>query len=238
MKLILITLFFIKTLFSAEFDLNKFEDRQDVIEDIRALIVYEEKLAVNYEKFILNNFKKPLIKDLTESIEPLNLKKLTPIDLTFTNDKFNLRIPTTIPLELQDLYKSNKYRNRTYIYDTSVSFTMEDEFARHILGLINYNNKSEIQNCPSGDSTANMKVCKYNNHFYFTVTKTVSDLPTEYVMAYYMGNFKVGPIAFESTLPFSNDIFKNIPFGAILYDFDGQRYIKTKNGLQTLQGTK
>lgn len=235
MKILLIIPFFIINIFSAELDLNKFEDRQEAIEDIRNLILYEEKLAIAYERFLINNYKKPTKTELESSLETLALKRIAPLDLTFTNDTFNLRLPATISSELQELYKSNKYRNRTYTYDNNINFMMEDEFAKHIFGLINYN-KGEIKNCPLGDWSGTKQNCKYNNHIYFHVTKTLADNPTEYSMAYFMENFKTGPIAFDSlNLDLTSDIFKNIAIGATLYDFEGNKYIKTKYGIKVLK---
>ena len=56
-------------------------------------------------------------------------------------------------------------------------------------------------------------------------------------MAYFFEYFKLGPIVFDSQKLNieSNSIFQNIPIGAILYDFEENKYIKTKYGIKVLK---
>ncbi len=238
MKNLILLVLFISNIFCDELDLNKFEDRQSAIEDIKALIVFEERLAVTYEKFILNNYKKPLLNDLLNNIDNFHTKKITLAPLTLTNDKFNNRLPSNITSneQLFEIYKSNKYRNRTYFYNNNIYFILQDDFTNHIYGLIKYN-KGEILNCPTGTLTVTKQNCKYNNHIYFNLTKIENSNPIDYEMAYFLENFKLGPVVFDSQKLNidSNSIFQNIPIGAILYDFEENKYIKTKYGIKVLK---
>ena len=75
-SLIILSLFLIN-IFCAELDLSKFEDKQVAIEDIKTLILYEEKLAIAYEKFLLDNFKKPSKSDLEALVDSVTLKSIS-----------------------------------------------------------------------------------------------------------------------------------------------------------------
>ena len=77
MRSLIILSFFLVNIFCAELDLTKFENKQMVIEDLKTLILYEEKLAVAYEKFLLDNFKKPSKSELEGLADSLTLKSLT-----------------------------------------------------------------------------------------------------------------------------------------------------------------
>ena len=113
----------------------------------------------------------------------------------------------------------------------------ENDLASHLFSLIKYNG-GEIKNCPTGNGklTTAKQNCKYNNHIYINLTETIDSVPSEYNMGYFIENFKTGPIVFDSTkLLFTDNIFQNIPIGAILYDFDENKYIKTKYGIKVLK---
>lgn len=236
MRIFFILSFFILKLFSDEVDLNKFEDRQAVIEDIRNLILYEEKLSIAYEKFLLDNYTKPTLAQLVASVDSFIPAKISLENLTLTNDKFNIRLNNNIKVsDLFAIYKSNKYRNHTYFYNNSIYFIMEDDFANHIYGLIKYNNNSGIQTCETTNGTITATNCQYNNHIFIDVTKIEDNKPSVYKMAYFIEKFKTGPIIFDSTnLAFTDSIFSIIPIGAVLYNFDGDKYIKTKDGIKVV----
>lgn len=237
-NLIILSLFLIN-IFSAELDLSKFEDKQVAIEDIKTLILYEEKLAVAYEKFLIDNFKKPSKTELEGLVDSLTLKSLTLKELSF-DDKLNNRLPDAIiKNDLFDMYKKNTYRSNTYYYDGNIYFIFKNDLASHLFSLIKYNN-GEIKDCPSLDSSGNWtgtkRNCKYNNHIFIDLTKIIDSNPNEYNMGYFIENFKTGPIVFDSTkLLLTDNIFQNIPIGAILYDFDENKYIKTKYGIKVLK---
>ena len=237
MKSLIILSFFLVNIFCAELDLTKFENKQMVIEDLKTLILYEEKLAVVYEKFLLDNFKKPSKSDLEGLADSLTLKSISLKELTF-DDKLNNRLPESIiKSDLFDIYKKNTYRNNTYYYDGNIYSIFENDLASHLFSLIKYNG-GEIKNCPTGNGklTTAKQNCKYNNHIYINLTETIDSVPSEYNMGYFIENFKTGPIVFDSTkLLFTDNIFQNIPIGAILYDFDENKYIKTKYGIKVLK---
>lgn len=239
MRSLIILSLFVINIFCAELDLTKFEDKQMAIEDLKTLILYEEKLAVVYEKFLLDNFKKPSKSDLEGLLDSLTLKSISLKELTF-DDKLNNRLPEIIiKSDLFDIYKKNTYRNNTYYYDGNIYFIFKNDLASHLFSLIKYN-KGKIEDCPSLDSSGNWtgtkRNCKYNNHILIDLTKIIDSNPSEYNMGYFIENFKTGPIVFDSTnLPLLNEIFQNIPIGAILYDFDENKYIKTKYGIKVLK---
>jgi predicted GNAT family N-acyltransferase len=56
-------------------------------------------------------------------------------------------------------------------------------------------------------------------------------------MYFYKENFKKGPIIITSdrTLQTTNAEFDFIPKGAVLYDEDGIKYVKTSTGIEEIQ---
>ena len=250
-KLFFIFIFLSNIAFSL--DLTNFEERQKILQDIKSVILKEESIAKAYEKYILDNYAIPT------DINSLYTAKYLDSDTTFISDiqnfgtNFNsfliskneisyaLKDSLKRDTQLKNLYESDTFRNKTYFRNNKLYFILEDVFAKHLFDLIKFNDGNEIEDC----KTIPIKVCKFNNHIYikpevispFKYLDGVDGLKIEgYLINYHIDKFKTGPIIITNdTSKYLTDIFNSIPKGALLYDTNGVKYLKTVSGIEVLK---
>lgn len=219
-----------------------FEERQKTLQDIKSVIQYEESVARIYELYILNNLKLPTIAQINNLLGG-NVKDFITIDdkindVTLTSGlpkiSYALGDDLIADTSIKSLYDSNTYRKKTYVRGDAVYFILEDIFAKHLFDLIALNNNTnkEIKECGSTNSD---KACIYNNHIYIEPTYASGSI-SGYFMAYHIDKFKTGPIVVtDDTSKHSEEVFKSIAKGTLIYDITGVKYIKTTLGIEVLK---
>ena len=147
--------------------------------------------------------------------------------------------------------------------DFDIYFRLEDDFAKHLYDLLNNTTDKELATCPevNGDTYDPAINCikDYNladgesdesvdyKHIYLGVTKiedvkdeddnsTGYSYPSEYLIAYRSDKFKTGPIVITANEDDRDEPeFDTIPNGALLFDTDGIKHVKTTDGIRDLE---
>ncbi len=248
MKIIFIFLFSINLIFAL--DLNDFNDRKGILEDIKKVVQNEESIAKAYERYILENYAIPTnINSLyTTTYLGTSTSFLSSISNFSSNFNSFILSQNKISYSLKDvlkndsdikiLYESTTFRKRTYFRNNEIHFILEDVFAKHLYDLMKLSNAS-IDNCPTVVFTTPVN-CKENNHIYIDLTKKLDAgliVPNTYLMSYHIDKFKTGPIIItdDKSKHITEDEFNSIPKGALLYDIKGVKYLKTLNGIEVLK---
>lgn len=232
--------------FSFALDMNKFEDRQEVLQDIKKLILYEELAARAYESFLIENYTLPTTSDITDITDTLNgIKKLIKhqiynnLDIDKNATKFSYGLKTNYKeiAEINNFYKDNSFRKNTYVEGDSVYFILQDDFAKHLFDLISYDVEIKLICQDSGSCIQKDKSKPFNDHLYIDIYEEDDDIPVDYLMAYHKDNFKTGPIIIttDRIKQTTNPIFNSIPKGALMYDHKGVKYVKTKENIEILK---
>lgn len=219
-----------------------FQERQNILLDIKNIVQYEESFAKTYEQYILTNFKLPSsVSDITTPMGG-NIKAFVTIDnkvndttLTAGLPKINYALGSelTADTSIKSLYESDTFRKRTYVRDGAVYFILEDSFAKHLFDLIKLNSGNEIQDCSSTNSN---KACKRDNHIYIDPTGVTATTIASYLMSYHVDKFKTGPIIITNdTTKYTRTEFNSIPKGALIYDTTGKKYVKTSTNFGELK---
>jgi len=240
-NLFLIFLFFSNISFSL--DLNNFDERQEVLQSVKTIILYEESIAKAYEDYILTKYSIPTLTQVKDLIGILNTQ-VSGITNTLTFNPFSIsgnKISYSLKLndsEIKSLYESNTFRKKTYIRDNQIYFILEDGFAKHLYDLIKLNN-GQIIICPNSIITVPIN-CRDNNHIYIGLTKKsdgTNFIPDKYLIIYHIDKFKTGPIIITNDiLKYSTEsAFNSIPKGALLYNANGVKHLKTVSGIEILK---
>jgi hypothetical protein len=221
-----------------------FQERQNTLQDIKNIVQYEESFARIYEQYILDNYKLPpnvsaitslMGGTITSFVTNIN-SEVNGTTLTVGLPKINYALGDILKTDsgIKSLYESDTFRKRTYVQDNAVYFILEDSFAKHLFDLIKLNSGNEIQDCSSSNSN---KACKRDNHIYIDATGVTSTTINSYLMSYHVDKFKTGPIVVtnDSTKFTTEEVFKSIPKGALIYDIDGVKYIKTTTTIEALK---
>ena len=246
-KLLFFICIFLNFSFAFDLDMSKFEDRQEVLQDIRKLIVYEELVAKAYETFLIENYSLPTTSNITDIVDTDNgIKKLikhdiyNDLDIDKDATKFSYGLKTIYKKieEINNFYKDNSFRKNTYVQGDSIYFILKDDFAKHLFDLISHNIAIE-QNCEDAVSCIQKDTSKpFNDHIYIDIyERDEDDIPLDYLMAYHKDNFKTGPIIIttDRIKQTTNPIFNSIPKGALMYDLKGVKYVKTKDTIEILK---
>lgn len=250
MKKVLVILILLSD-FTFALNLNNFEDRQTILLDIKKVIQKEESIARAYEKYILDNYNIPEnINALysTNYLSETNVKFIEDISnftsyfttFTISSNQISYALLDTLKndTEIKNLYESNTFRTKTYFKNNKINFILEDAFAKHLYDLIKTNNGA-ITNCPTTVFTTAIN-CKENNHIYIKLTKKLENsvvVPDKYLIAYHIDKFKTGPIIItdDTSKHITESIFNSIPKGALLYDKNGVKYLKTISSIEVLK---
>lgn len=220
-----------------------FEERQNILKDIKNIVQYEESFARTYEQYILDNYKLPptvttitslMGGTITAFITTINSKvKTTTLVDGLPKINYALGEELKTDLSIKSLYESDTFRKRTYVRDAYVYFILEDSFAKHLFDLIKLNGGNEIEDC---SSTNSKKACKRNNHIYIDATGVTATTIANYLMSYHVDKFKTGPIVVtDNSAKYTEEVFKSIPKGALIYDIKGIRYIKTTTTIEAIK---
>lgn len=251
----LLLLFLVLVTYSCSLDLNNFKDRQAVLQDVKKLILYEELVARAYEDLLIKNLDLPTTSDIevitdnaTTGIKTLiknSIYGALSVDSSATKFSYNLKTGDLVGskeeiTKIKNFYEDNSFRKNTYIQGDNVYFILKDDFSKHIFDLISQG-KTIKKGCEPGISCIqNDKTKLFFNHIYIDVDADADfqdDVPEKYLMAYHIDNFKTGPIIITTsrTKQTSEKIFQSIPKGALMYDFDGVKYVKTSDSIEILK---
>ena len=249
MKIIFIFLFTISFIFAL--DLNDFNDRQKILQDIKKVVQNEESIARAYEKYILENYAIPTninslyttnylgtSENFLSSISDF-ASNFNSFSLSQNEISYSLKELLKNDSQIKTLYESNTFRKRTYFRNEKIYFILEDVFAKHLYDLMKSSNISGISDCPIVVFTTALN-CKENNHIYIGLTKKLEAglvIPNTYLMAYHIDKFKTGPIIItdDTSKHITESAFDSISKGALLYDTNGVKYIKTLDGIEVLK---
>ena len=219
-----------------------FQERQNILLDIKNIVQYEESFAKTYEQYLLTNYKFPPNIGTITTLMNGNIKAFVTIDdkvndttLVAGLPKINYALTDALKADssIAALYESNTFRKRTYVRDNAVYIILEDSFAKHLFDLIKLNSGNEILDCSSTNSN---KACKRDNHIYIDATGVTSTTIASYLMSYHVDKFKTGPIIIsDASIGLSKDEFKSIPKGALIYDTSGKKYVKTNSNIEVLK---
>jgi hypothetical protein len=234
-KIFLILIFFNVVIFAGSF--STFDERQEITQKIKNVIIQEESISRAYEAYILTNYRIPTFTDL-KTANYLGTSFSSDLDTTnfnsfiITNLSLNHALKSNDlknDLSLKSLYESDTFRDRTFFQNDKIYFSFDDEFARHLYFLIKGQNNSPILACTDVSSK---KYCTENNHIYIYAEDTKSTL----LMYYHKDKYKTGPFVItNNTTLYSNIEFTFIPKGIVLYDTDGKKYIKTTTSIMALK---
>ena len=219
-----------------------FQERQAILQDIKNIVQFEESFARTYEEYILDNYKLPQNTGIITILMGGDIKSFVTIDdkvnsttLTSGLPKINYALGDDLiaDLSIKSLYESDTFRKRTYVRDGAVYFILEDNFAKHLFDLIKLNSSDEIKDCSSSNTD---KACIKDNHIYIEATYSSGEI-TGYLMCYHIDKFKTGPIVVtnDTSKHITEEVFNSIPKGALIYDTDGVKYVKTTTGIEALK---
>ncbi len=221
-----------------------FSEKQTILNEIQEQIAYEESVANAYEEYILIFYKIPTLVDTNFSklIQTKNASSSVVVGNQVLNTNLNLSygIKSDLNSEYKKIYESNIYRDKTFVMQGKVHFTLESAFAKHIVSLLGLKNLSSIQVCPT---TINSTItCIENSTIYIDAKERKLDAftnekrPNKFLVAYTIDNFENGPIIVEKSSISNNEkifsIFKN---GTLMYDENGNKYVKTLDKIEELK---
>ena len=217
-----------------------FEQRQDLISNIKETILQEELISEATEKYITENYMLPIdLSVLNLTLETLELNSLeSNYFKSFVIDTLNekLAIQYTLKSEVDDtslikLYEANTFRDRTFVYEVndtkSIRMRLNDDFARHLYGLIKFNgaglNSIALDTCL-------FQICMVDN---IITIKNSSGLK---LYEYEKDNYKSGPMMItDDTTLHTSEEFDFVPNGVNFMDENGVQYVKTDDGIVPLQ---
>lgn len=221
------------------------EQKQSLL--IKEIILEEESIAKAFEQYIIDERKIPTYSELKTSSYlgssfPTTLLDTNTITISitaFSNRLTNRLSDSGLSAEpnFQKIYLSDLYRKRTHIIyhdneDDEIGLILEDSFAKHIYYMIVSSNKQIIDGC---GTTGISPYCIESNHlFVYSDTSRTGDL----LMYYHVDKFRTGPIIITSDTSLHitrSDEFSSIPTGALLYDTNGVKYLKTQTSIELLR---
>lgn len=224
--------------FAFSLDLTNFDERQIILNEIKQIIIKEEQIAKAYEEYILENYAVPNIANLLIS-DFLGTNFLTNLDLTnFNTISINTTTVSSLSYALKsvlsddnylkNLYESDTFRKNTFFADGKINMIVEDDFAKELLYLITKQG-SPILDC----TIAGTKYCKNGDEIFIYDNL----LRINFLMYFHKDKFKTGPIIItkDTTLQATNKEFEFIPKGALLYDEEGTKYIKTIDSVEKIR---
>ncbi|MDY0327622.1 MAG: hypothetical protein RBR07_05185 [Arcobacteraceae bacterium] len=217
-------------------DLNDFGTRQDVLQQIKQIILDEESIANAYERYIIKNYNIPSSITTLKTDDYLGTT-FGVLDNTYFNNfvlstqsiNYRLKENLSADINLKSLYESNTFREKTFFYNGKIYFKIEDDLAKNIFTLVTTQG-SGLNNCTD---IPKRQYCIKDNHIYMFTTNAQNVL----IMYYYIEKFKTGPLVIsnDTSLYDTRNEFKHLPFGILMYDLDGVKYIKTSTSLEKVK---
>lgn len=223
---------------------SSFIEQQKLFLKVKTIIQEEESIARAYESYILNKKKLPETFALLKTDEYLGEAfSLTPfLDgdvLAVNNFGFKKEIinrlkgvvlSDDVSQSIKNLYESDLFRKKTYFYDeNTIGIKLEDKFANHLYFLSSTGGFNLIE---CGDNPKK-KYCTKGDDIYIYE----EDEQTTLLMYYTIEKFNTGPIIItdDTSLHITSDEFNYIPRGAILYDTEAVKYIKTTSSIEVVK---
>lgn len=226
------------------------KQRQDQVLQIKDIIQKEESLAFAYELFIKENLHIPnsidsLIHD--KYVGVAFPKEFTGVQIDKYNDyaffaddaRLTFRLKDNLSDEkLRDLYLSNTYRQKTFAYEKDslkyIGIQIYDEHIKNLYSMLITQTFKILSACGDDPANRTSRYCiKDDDIMVYDITSDPDDL----LMYYNRYSYKKGPYIIKNQPELFNTLleFKAIPKGAIVYDFDGNKYIKTSTLIQRVQ---
>lgn len=239
-KVLFIFSIFVSFLYSL--DLSDFDVRQKVLMQVKEVVLKEEQMAKAYENYILEKYALPSNSSDLETSDFLGTSFLNIFSNSDYSDIFNKisissisTLSYALKSELQNdsfiknMYESNSFRKNTFYSSSKISFIIKDDFAKHLLYLLS-KQTSGIPDC-----TTNKKYCKTGNTIF--IYDGDNHTTANKLMYYHKDKFKTGPIIItkDKSLQTTNEEFDFIPRGALLYDEDGKKYVKTLTSIEEVR---
>ena len=248
-KILLIFLTFFLSLNTLNAEDSEFIQQQELFLKVKTIIQEEESIARAYENFILTEKKLPETFAELKTDEYLGTSfTLTPFvvgeaasvsDFGFKKE-INNRLKNT---SLEDdesivkLYESDLFRKKTFFFDRDkIGIKLEDEFVNHLyflsstagFNLIECGVAPKKKYCWNKEDTDENVIYIYEDD-----TQDAAEL----LMYYSVENFKAGPIIIinDTSLHITSDEFNSIPKGALLYDTEAVKYIKTRDSIEVVK---
>lgn len=246
-KIILVFLTLFISLNTLHAEDSEFIQQQELFLKVKTIIQEEESIARAYESFILNEKKLPTTFAQLVTDEYLDSGfTLTPFvdgETVSVNDfgfrkEINNRLKGSSLEEdesIQRLYESDLFRKKTYFYDRDeIGIKLEDKFVNHLyflsstagFNLIECGVAPKKKYCWNKEDTDENVIYIYQE-----------DAQTNLLMYYSVENFKTGPIIItnDTSLHITSDEFNSIPKGALLYDTEAVKYIKTRDSIEVVK---
>lgn len=220
---------------------SDFITKQKLLLKVKTIIQEEESIARAYESFIINEKKLPLTFNELKTDDYLGTTfSLTSFDTsTASVDNFNYiksinnRLKGTTledDTSIKSLYESDLFRKKTYYYDSdTIGIKLQDEFANHLYFLSSTGGFNLLE-C---GATPKKKYCTEDDDIYIYK----EDAQTNLLMYYAIEKFNTGPIIItnDTSLHITSDEFNYIPRGALLYDTEAIKYIRTTNSIEVVK---
>lgn len=197
---------------------------------VQNLIEVEEKIASNFEKYLLNEFKIPDIKDLiVDKYLGSNFtttNKFSSEDIDFVSNE-NLKIKYAVTKDVQlyvtALYERDLYRDMTTVYKDSdpdksyVSFELESKVAQNILEILK-----------TGSTIASECLLTLTNTYCVTNLNTIRWYDASSLWIEYNNeDFEEGNVTISSTGLLTNTKLNNLNVGSFILVNNGDKYMKT-----------
>lgn len=235
-KLLFISIFLISNLFAQDTNLMVKQKKALYIQN---MIDLEERIAFEYEKYLLTEFKIPTIKDLMSStylgsnFSQKNMMSSSKL-ISFKDAK-NLKIKFAIDSKAEDyllaLYKRDLYRDRTSVKiiknnnnlaDSSLSYvkiTLQSEEAKTIHSIL-LDNKTILKSCENDN-----KINKYCNKNINTLRWHFEDSSW---IEYSKKDFNLGNVTLRNVSK-THSKLNDLAVGRYIYIENGPKYVKTIN---------
>lgn len=229
-KIVLFLLLLNSVLFS-----NSFSEKQDILNDIKEQIAFEESIANAFEIYLLEYFKIPETTNADFKSLLTNSSKNLDLDKSTLSLEYGISDLTS---EYKTIYENNMYRDRTFIINNRVYFSIKNEFAKHILTLLSLTNQISIEACPKSSNAYSFPeiTCIENNTIYIGAKERLSDVftnesrPSKFLLAYTFENFANGPIVMQdAAINRSNKILSIFRNGTLFYDEKGDKHVKVED---------
>ncbi|MGB1226872.1 MAG: hypothetical protein ACPG9K_03195 [Poseidonibacter sp.] len=242
---IFLLLFFITSFLNAA-NSTAFSDKQELLMKVKTIIQEEESIARAYENFINNENKLPttfnelLTDDYLGSLFTLtSFDTSTPsVDDFGFKKQINSRLKNTTledDTSVKAIYESDLFRKKTFFYNSdTIGIKLEDEFVKHLyflsstagFNLIKCDTSPKRKYCWGKDSIDENNIYIYSD-----------DAQTQLLMYYAYNMYNTGPIIItnDTSLHITSDEFNSIPRGALLYDTEAVKYIKTTDSLEVVK---
>jgi len=201
---------------------------------IQNLIEIEEKIASNFEKYLLEKYDIPTMSELkTDDYLGSNFTTTnrfgpsTDLDISFTTSP-NLKIKYAITQDVQfyvsGLYKRDLYRDMTTVYeDTSdssksyVSFELKSKEAENIFDILK--TRANINSECSATLTSTYCVTNLNTIRWYDASSNWIE--------YNNSDFEDGNVTISTTGLLTNTKLNNINVGAFIFVKNGDKYLRT-----------